>query len=487
MIETQKPQTAVPETAAAKAQGLSAPSPNLFVKKVKAPDHVDEIVRRPSISYWQDARMRLWKNKVAVASACYIMLLGVVAVVVPEIIPYTYDEQEIWNKHSLPTLGDEALVIDPDANPYEPVFGKSSEEQSDPSLDGSMEATTAVEPPAAPQNVRVVGDALTTGVVLQWDEVPGIEGYRIYRSIAADTLGVPVEDLPADRLSYLDNQSLAKGQEYHYFVAAFNAFGESADPLHVVVTPKLALPLDVALSLDPNAKVGSHVLTKPHYLGTDYMGRDMLARVLAGARISLFIGISAPLLYILIGIIYGCIAGYFGGFVDNAMMRVADVVSTVPELLVVILLQVVLGSGVTTLVIAICAISWARSANQVRGEVLRLREQEFVHAAKVLGTGFGKIVSRHLLPNVMGTVLVLLTLSVPSAIFTEAFLSFIGLGVQPPMASWGVVTKEGARVFLTYPHELLVPALLIRGTMLAFNLLGDGLRDALDPKLRGAK
>lgn len=488
MMETQKPQASAAETAAAKAQAVSAPSPNLFVKKLKAPDHVDDIVRRPSISYWQDARMRLWKNKVAVASAVYIVLLGVVAIVVPEIIPYTYDEQEIWNKHSLPTLGDEALVIDPDANVYEPVYGKSSEEQADPSGDGlSGDASAAVEPPAAPQNVRVVGDAMTTGVVLQWDAVPGVEGYRIYRSIAADTLGVPIEDLPPERLNYFDNQSLAKGQQYHYFVAAFNAFGESVDPQHVVVTPKLALPLDVAKGLDPSATVGSHVLTKPHYLGTDYMGRDMLARVLAGARISLFIGITAPLLYILIGIIYGCIAGYFGGFVDNAMMRVADVVSTVPELLVVILLQVVLGSGVTTLVIAICCISWARSANQVRGEVLRLREQEFVHAAKVLGTGFRKIVTRHLLPNVMGTVLVLLTLSVPSAIFTEAFLSFIGLGVQPPMASWGVVTKEGARVFLTYPHELLVPAVLICGTMLAFNLLGDGLRDALDPKLRGAK
>ncbi len=486
MIETRTPKPVLADSAAAKARGLSAPSPNLFVKKVKGPDHVDDIVRRPSISYWQDARMRLKKNKVAVASAVYIVALGLTALVVPEIIPYTYDEQEIWNKHSLPTLGDEALVIDGEAAIHQPVYSKSAEELNetpDPSADGSA----AVEPPMTPENVHLVGEALTTGVVLQWDAVPGTEGYRIYRSITADTLGVPVDDLTPDRLSYLDNQSLAKGQQLYYFVTAFNAFGESADPKAVIVTPKLALPLDIALTLDPSATIGSHVLTNPHYLGTDYMGRDMLARVLAGARISLFIGISAPLLYIFIGIIYGCISGYFGGFVDNAMMRVADVVSTVPELLVVILLQVVLGSGVTTLVIAIVVISWARSANQIRGEVLRLREQEFVHAAKVLGTGFRKIVTRHLLPNVMGTVLVLLTLSVPSAIFTEAFLSFIGLGVQPPMASWGVVTKEGARVFLTYPHELLVPALLICGTMLAFNLLGDGLRDALDPKLRGAK
>ena len=169
-------------------------------------------------------------------------------------------------------------------------------------------------------------------------------------------------------------------------------------------------------------------------------------------------------------------------FEMTILTPVPGVVSTVPELLVVILLQVVMGSGVITLIIAMVAIAWARSAGQIRGEVLRLREMEFVHASKVLGTSFRKIVMRHLLPNVMGTVLVLLTLAVPAAIFTEAFLSFIGLGVQPPMASWGVVTKEGARVFLTYPHELLIPSLLICATMLAFNLLGDGLRDALDPK-----
>ncbi|TWW10830.1 Oligopeptide transport ATP-binding protein [Planctomyces bekefii] len=177
----------------------------------------------------------------------------------------------------------------------------------------------------------------------------------------------------------------------------------------------------------------------------------------------------------------------FGGLVDEVMMRMADVVATVPELLLVILLQVVMGSGLATLVIALVAGSWSRSARQIRGEVLRLKELEFVHAAKVLGTGTGSIILRHLLPNVMGTVLVLLTVGVPYAIFSEAFLSFIGLGIEPPMASWGVVAKEGARVFQTYPHELLIPSLFICLTMLAFNLFGDGLRDALDPKLRGTR
>ncbi len=471
------------ESASGRVGALQAPSANLFIKRQKIPGQVDEIVRRPSISYWQDARMRLWKNKIAVSSAAYIVVLALLAIIVPELIPHSYDEQEIWNKHALPTLGDQALVIESVQEDYQPVTVTLP-----PAAEGGAGgAAQATEPPAAPSNARMVGEAMTTGVILQWDQTPGADGYRVYRSISADTLGVPVEDLPPEQVSFRDTSSLAAGTPYYYFIASFNAFGDSPSPTAIKAVPVLALPLDIATQLDANAKVGAHVKTTSHFLGTDYLGRDLLARVLVGARISLFIGISAPLLYIFFGIVYGSISGYFGGFVDNAMMRFTDVVSTVPELLVVILLQVVMGSGVITLIIAMVSIAWARSASQIRGEVLRLREMEFVHASKVLGTSFRKIVSRHLLPNVMGTVLVLLTLAVPSAIFTEAFLSFIGLGVQPPMASWGVVTKEGARVFLTYPHELIIPSVLICLTMLAFNLLGDGLRDALDPKLRGAK
>jgi oligopeptide transport system permease protein len=294
----------------------------------------------------------------------------------------------------------------------------------------------ATEPPAAPQNVRTMFEPITTGVALQWDPVPGIDGYRVYRSTSADTLGVPLEDVMPDTTSFLDTASLSAGTTYVYHIAAFNAFGDSTETAVISVTPKLALPLDLAQAFAPNAVVGDKILTRPHYLGTDYLGRDLLARVLVGARVSLFIGIVAPLLYILFGIVYGSISGYFGGVVDNIMMRVADVVVTVPELLVVILLQVMLGAGLGTLVVAIVIVSWARSAQQIRGEVLRLRETEFVHAAKVLGTSFYKTVFRHLLPNVMGTVLVVLTLAVPQAIFTEAFLSYIGLGIQPPMSSW---------------------------------------------------
>lgn len=468
------------------AEPKDVPPIGLFVARTNRAQNENEVIRRPSISYWQDARMRLWQNKVAVAAGCYIILLAIAAAVIPEIIPYTYDEQEIWNKHRLPNLGEEALVIDERMASYEPVTADPSV-AGEVGVAGSGDEMLAIEPPSPPQNLRLMGPPLTTGLAIQWDPVSGADGYRVYRSIAADTLGIPIEDIEADRLSFHDTASLSAGVTYYYHVTAFNPFGDSVEASVIEATPKLALGLTEAQKIDADAKPGDVIRTKPHYLGTDYLGRDLLARVMIGARVSLFIGIVAPFLYVLVGIIWGSISGYFGGVVDNVMMRIADVISTVPELLVVILLQVMLGSGITTLVIAMVAVAWARSSQQIRGEVLRLREMEFVHAAKVLGTGFHKTVFRHLLPNVMGTVLVVLTLAVPQAIFTEAFLSFIGLGIQPPMTSWGIVTKEGARVFMTYPHELIIPSVLICFTMLAFNLLGDGLRDALDPKLRGAK
>ena len=443
-------------------------------------------IKRPSISYWQDATMRLKSNRTAICAGFYILILAFSALLIPELLPFSYDEQEIWNKHATPTFeGTEAVVVD-GAPDYESLrLAPPSVTSSDDTTDTSD--SFEVEPPVAPEQLEVVGEPLTSGVVLNWTAVSGVEGYRVYRSIAADTLGLPLADLGPDELSYLDRSSLQIGETYYYFVAAFNMFGDSEEPPYVEVRPKLALDIADARKFNEEAKEGDVITTTPHYLGTDYLGRDLLARVMIGARISLFIGFGAPLLYILIGIIYGSISGYFGGLVDDVMMRVTDTVATVPELLVVILLQVVMGSGVVTLLIAMVAVAWARSARQIRGEVLRLREMEFVHAAKVLGTSFPKTVARHLLPNVMGTVLVVLTLAVPQAIFTEAFLSFIGLGIAPPMASWGTVTKEGARVFLTYPHELVIPSVLISITMLAFNLFGDGLRDALDPKLRGVR
>jgi len=221
-----------------------------------------------------------------------------------------------------------------------------------------------------------------------------------------------------------------------------------------------------------------------HWFGTDNLGRDLFTRVLYGARISLSIGIVASLINLTIGVVYGGISGYFGGRVDSVMMRLVDILYGIPLLLFVILLMVVLKPGLINIFIALGLVYWLGMARIVRGQVLAIKEQEYVLAARLAGAGSRRIILRHLVPNSMGPIIVTLTLSIPEAIFTEAFLSFIGLGVSAPMASWGVLASESLTGLRSYPFQLLYPALAISITMLAFNFLGDGLRDALDPRMR---
>lgn len=221
-----------------------------------------------------------------------------------------------------------------------------------------------------------------------------------------------------------------------------------------------------------------------YWFGTDNLGRDLLTRILYGARISLSIGIVASLLNLTIGVIYGGISGYFGGRVDSIMMRIVDILYGIPLLLYVILLMVVLEPGLTNIFIALGLVYWLRMARIVRGQVLSLKEQEYILAAQLIGASSWRIILRHLIPNSMGPIIVTMTLAIPEAIFTEAFLSFIGLGVSAPMASWGVLASEGVTSLRSYPFQLFYPALAISITMLSFNFLGDGLRDALDPRMR---
>lgn len=221
-----------------------------------------------------------------------------------------------------------------------------------------------------------------------------------------------------------------------------------------------------------------------HWFGTDNLGRDIFARTWYGARISLFIGLTAAFLDLIIGVIWGSIAGYLGGKVDEYMMRIADILSGVPYLLVVILLMVIMPPGLWTLIIAMVITGWIGMARIVRGEVLKLKAEEFVLASKSLGASTLRIMSKHLIPNALGAILVTLTLTIPTAIFTEAFLSFLGLGVPAPQASWGTMTSDALSSLRYYPFQLFFPAFFICLTMLAFNVVGDGMRDALDPKDR---
>ena len=233
---------------------------------------------------------------------------------------------------------------------------------------------------------------------------------------------------------------------------------------------------DLALSASPPSAA--------HWFGTDELGRDTFARVIYGGRISLLVGIVGTLVSLLIGVTYGAISGYRGGRTDEVMMRTVDVLYSLPYIFLVILLLVFFSRSIIMLFVALGLVQWLTMARIVRGQVLSLKQQNFVEAARALGAGDGSIIFRHIVPNTLGPVIVYTTLTVPAVILQEAFLSFLGLGVQPPDASWGTLVSEGARLLALFPWLVIFPGVALSLTLLCFNFLGDGLRDALDPQDR---
>ena len=234
---------------------------------------------------------------------------------------------------------------------------------------------------------------------------------------------------------------------------------------------------------------------KTYWLGTDSLGRDLLSRIIYGARMSMAVAVLTAFISLIIGGFYGAISGWAGGWVDSVMMRVVDTLYSIPTLVLMVLVKVIFDSvdlfddpelkALTSILLALSVVGWVTLARIVRGQVLQVKEMLYVDAAKSMGASPVSIIFRHVFPNILGPVVILLTMQIPGNILFESFLSFIGLGLQPPFSSWGVLASEGWLYLSTYPHLTIAPGVYMFVTMLAFNFLGDGLRDAFDPKMRG--
>jgi oligopeptide transport system permease protein len=233
---------------------------------------------------------------------------------------------------------------------------------------------------------------------------------------------------------------------------------------------------------EQNLDLGATGPSAAHWLGTDTLGRDLLTRIMYGSRISLMVGFLATAVALSIGVLWGTISGYFGGRVDAFMMRTVDILYALPFTIFIILLMVVFGRNILLLFMAIGAVEWLTMARIVRGQVLSIRRQEYVDAAITMGLAKRQIMLKHVIPNTLGTIIIYVTLTIPNVILLESFLSFLGLGVQPPQSSWGLLISYGVETMEEYPWLLIFPAVVLSLTLFSLNFLGDGLRDALDPK-----
>ena len=441
-----------------------------FLRSEVMPNTVD--VTRPSISYWQDSLTKFRQNRRAVYSAIFIMFLIFFSSAGPVFWDLDPTHQDVY-QISTPPWSNRAVTLI---------------EEKSRSSDSIMETV---------ESFKFLGQPNTESIFLRWPANNHANGFHLYRSIVpvqgGAAFGLPLASLPSSKRQFTDKLNLTERTYYYTLISSFT--GDKRETIETItVTPQKVLFTQEAINrglLKANEKPS---YTDQYYLdirplGTDYLGRDMLARLMHGARVSLFIGLVAPLLYIAVGVIYGSLAGLIGGLTDQLMMRFSDFVVALPFLLFMILFKVIFGigpgeSGIVPMMIAMVILLWPATARLIRGQVLVIREESYVNASRLLGSSSIYLITRHMIPNTLGLIMVNITFAVPAAIFTEAFLSFIGMGVSPPTPSWGSMCNEGLKTMLTHPHELIFPALLISLTVLSFNLLGDGLRDAFDSKLR---
>ena len=407
---------------------------------------------RKSVSYWRDAARRFKKNTVSMVALAVFIIILIFAFAGPSFIPYDYANQY----RSSQKLG---------------PFEYSRQEELIKSIEDQVDCmyATALRPGSA--------TALDAGTY--------------YFKYKGNTYCFTLDKKLAESVIILKDGELFTVREVHI------QNGEI----------KRSTPLPFTTEVAEHAKE-LEVVTKvfPHMVGTDSQGRDILARTMYGSRVSIIIGIVAALIVLVIGSIYGAISGLCGGAVDFVMMRIVELIYSIPEMLLVLLLQVVLkeplqkwfdssntwfanalstlGAGIVSIFITFALLYWVTMARIVRGQVLMLKKQEYVTAATALGASNGRIIKRHLLPNCVGQLVITTCLQIPSAIFLESFLSFLGLGVSAPMASLGSLCSDALGTITMFPYRLLFPGAVLTIIVLTLNLVGDGLRDALDPRLK---
>ena len=404
---------------------------------------------RRSVSYWKDAWRRLRKNTVAMVALVIIILLAIFAFVGPAVVPYTYKQQ---------IRGSEAL------HPWH----YSLEDQE--KINAYMEEHSGagkLSPDEAVEQARKEAEAKGT-TLSRVDEAKIRAKANVSQQEASNNEEKVTE---ADAVKAL-------GIKHSMFGYSNKELQKKAE--------------------------GEKVF--PHVFGTDDQGRDIMVRVMVGARVSIIVGVCAALLVLVIGALYGSISGYCGGMVDTVMQRIVEIIYSIPEMLIILLLSAtlkpaleqfqnsgdgilqslvtLLGPNLISMFIAFGLLYWVTMSRIIRGQILQLKQQEYVTAARALGASGGRIIRRHLLPNCIGQIVVTTFLQIPSAIFLESFLSFLGVGVSAPLTSLGSMCSEALSGLTTYPYRLFIPAVILSVMILSLNLFGDGLRDALDPKLK---
>lgn len=423
-----------------------------------------EKIEKPSLTFLQDGWRRLKKNKTAMISMALVLVLILGAVLIPFFWPYSYEEQTLTLSNIPPILKIYPLM---DEVNQVCVYITESYDAIEVTSDGEL--IQLLQP--------AYKDIISRKSIYDLNGKELVIDYSLYTQAkkeygALEKVYGEMDEIPTGAASYLSG----------YFDDAAEDTTVSLAEAKQILEEKI----DKCSITYDGAKLThtQSVHNKTFVLGSDSLGRDLFIRVVYGARVSLTVGIFAALVNFLIGVFYGCFAGYKGGNVDTVMMRIVDVIDSVPMTLYVILIMVLIGSGMKSIIIALGLTYWVRMARIVRGQVLSLKNSEFVLAARTLGASTGRIFVKHLIPNMMGTIMVAIAMQIPNAIFTEAFLSFIGLGVSAPMASWGTLCNDALASIYVYPYQLLIPAVAISVTILAFNLFSDGLRDAFDPKQR---